>query len=93
MREKSASDGGGYFRIYPYWLSRWLARSLDPASSIFYMHPYELDTREYREVAKPAGISRSWAIHQFAGRGGMERKLHKLFRDYTFHSFQQFYYS
>ena len=85
--------GGGYFRIYPYWLTRWLARKLDHASSIFYMHPYELDTREYREVAKPAGISRKWAVHQFAGRASIESKLHKLFRDYPFQSFRQFYYA
>lgn len=85
--------GGGYFRIYPYWLNHWLARHLDADSSIFYMHPYELDVHEYRDVAKPAGISRRWALHQFAGRGSIQHKLKKLFADYRFTSFQQFYYA
>ncbi len=85
--------GGGYFRLYPYWLSHWLAADLDKDSAIFYMHPYELDTLEYREVAKPAGISPQWAVHQFAGRGSIEGKLQKLFNDYPFTSFQQHYYA
>ena len=85
--------GGGYFRIYPYSLTRWLARDLNPQTSIFYMHPYELDPKEYQEVARPAGISKAWAVHQFAGRAGMVKKLHKLLTDYTFTSFQSQYYN
>lgn len=85
--------GGGYFRIYPYLLTRWLARTLNKGSAVFYMHPYELDTREYQEVAKPAGISKKWAVHQFAGRGGMAKKLHQLLTDYPFTSFQAQYYN
>lgn len=85
--------GGGYFRIYPYALNRWLARDLDQTTGVFYMHPHELDTREYAEVAKPAGISKSWAVHQFAGRAGMVKKLHKLLNDYPFTSFQAQYYN
>ncbi|MFM2318016.1 MAG: hypothetical protein RLZZ215_637 [Pseudomonadota bacterium] len=84
--------GGGYFRIYPYALNRWLARQLNKTSGVFYMHPYELDTKEYQEVAKPAGISKAWAVHQFAGRAGMVNKLHKLLTDYSFTSFQTQYY-
>ncbi|SKA80861.1 polysaccharide deacetylase family protein, PEP-CTERM locus subfamily [Thiothrix eikelboomii] len=84
--------GGGYFRIYPYALNRWLARQLNKTSGVFYMHPYELDIQEYQEVAKPAGISKAWAVHQFAGRSGMVNKLHKLLTDYPFTSFQAQYY-
>ncbi len=85
--------GGGYFRIYPYVLTRYLAAQLDQQSSVFYMHPYELDTAEYREVGKPAGISRKYALHQFAGRGSLPRKLARLFHDYAFSSFCDYYYS
>ncbi|HPY41657.1 MAG TPA: polysaccharide deacetylase family protein [Thiolinea sp.] len=85
--------GGGYFRIYPYALNRWLARDLNQSTGVFYMHPYELDTKEYQEVAKPAGISKTWAVHQFARRAGMIKKLHKLLTDYSFTSFQAQYYN
>lgn len=84
--------GGGYFRIYPYWLTRRLAEPLDKHTSIFYMHPYELDTHEYREVSKLVKIPPKMAIHQFACRSTIEGKLHKLFRDYPFTSFQRAYY-
>lgn len=85
--------GGGYFRIFPYWLTQQLAKQLDPVSSIFYMHPYELDTQEYREVAKPAGIKPLYALHQFAGRASIPRKLDRLLQDYKFTSFQACYYA
>ncbi len=84
--------GGGYFRIYPYWLSRWLARGLNHDTSIFYMHPYEIDTHEYREVSQLVDIAPKMAVHQFARRGSVEAKLHKLLRDYPFSSFRDTYY-
>lgn len=85
--------GGGYFRIYPYWLTKHLAGQLDKQSSVFYMHPYELDEHEYREVGKPAGISKPWAVHQFAGRSSMQSKLNRLLCDYSFSSFRDHYYA
>ena len=84
--------GGGYFRIYPYWLSRWLARDLNHTTSIFYMHPYELDTHEYREVSQQVTIPLKMAVHQFARRGSIQPKLDKLLQDYPFHSFREHYY-
>ncbi|MEB4590143.1 polysaccharide deacetylase family protein [Candidatus Thiothrix sp. Deng01] len=84
--------GGGYFRIYPYWLTQWLARKLDQNTSIFYMHPYELDTNEYREVSQLVDIPTKMAVHQFARRGSVEGKLRKLLLDYPFSSFRDTYY-
>ncbi|WGZ93212.1 MAG: polysaccharide deacetylase family protein [Candidatus Thiothrix putei] len=85
--------GGGYFRIYPYWLSRWLARDLDHDTSIFYMHPYELDTHEHREVSKQVTIPLKMAVHQFARRSSIPGKLNKLLQDYPFTSFRDHYYT
>jgi len=42
--------GGGYFRLYPYWLSRWLlnrART-EQQTAIFYLHPWEIDADQPR---------------------------------------------
>lgn len=84
--------GGGYFRIYPYWFTRWLGRDLHPKTSVFYMHPYELDTDEYQAVSKLVPISSKMALHQFARRSTVTHKLHRLFNDYRFDSFQNIYY-
>ena len=37
--------GGGYFRLYPYWLSRWGLGRINRAGQpfIFYLHPWEID--------------------------------------------------
>lgn len=43
--------GGGYFRQYPYWLSRWLfakASQRGQKSQIFYLHPWEIDPDQPR---------------------------------------------
>lgn len=85
--------GGGYFRLYPYWFNRWLARDLDRDTSVFYMHPYETDTHEYREVSQLVEIPQQMKYHQFARRGSVASKLHQLLRDYPFTSFRDRYYS
>lgn len=84
--------GGGYFRLYPYWLTKLLSRSLDKENSIFYMHPYELDAYEYDTLKEQMPISQKQAWHQFTGRKYTEKKLHRLLKDYPFTSFKQQYY-
>jgi polysaccharide deacetylase family protein (PEP-CTERM system associated) len=43
--------GGGYFRLYPYALTRWAVRRVNEAEGrpcIFYMHPWEVDPGQPR---------------------------------------------
>ena len=42
--------GGGYFRLYPYWLSRWGLGRINRAGKpfIFYLHPWEIDPGQPR---------------------------------------------
>jgi hypothetical protein len=50
------ASGGGYFRLLPYALSRWLLQKvnqLDGQPAIFYFHPWEIDAAQPRI----AGIS------------------------------------
>lgn len=45
------SSGGGYFRLLPYALSRWMLQQVNATeneSAIFYFHPWELDTGQPR---------------------------------------------
>jgi polysaccharide deacetylase family protein (PEP-CTERM system associated) len=84
--------GGGYFRLYPYWLTKVLSRHDINADSVFYMHPYELDPDEYRQVSKTYAIPMRLQLTQFLGRGSQEKKLHRLLSDYTCYSFRDKYY-
>ena len=45
--------GGGYFRLYPYWLSRFFYRSINKSSTpfVFYLHPWEVDPDQPRVKA------------------------------------------
>jgi polysaccharide deacetylase family protein (PEP-CTERM system associated) len=43
--------GGGYFRLYPYAVSRWLIRRVNNGEgkpAVFYLHPWEIDTEQPR---------------------------------------------
>jgi hypothetical protein len=45
-------SGGGYFRLYPYVVSRMLYRKFHRAENqpgIFYMHPWEIDPDQPRQ--------------------------------------------
>lgn len=45
------SSGGGYFRLLPYALSRWMIRRVnetDGEPAVFYFHPWEIDSEQPR---------------------------------------------
>jgi polysaccharide deacetylase family protein (PEP-CTERM system associated) len=45
------SSGGGYFRLLPYGLSRWMLQRVNVAdgqSAVFYFHPWEIDADQPR---------------------------------------------
>jgi len=45
--------GGGYFRLYPYWLSKYFYHSINQQSMpfVFYLHPWEIDPTQPRVKA------------------------------------------
>jgi len=74
--------GGGYFRLLPYWLSRWgLAsinrRELQPF--IFYLHPWEVDPEQPR-------VSASWLsrFRHYTNLGKCEERLRRLLGEFRF---------
>ncbi len=76
--------GGGYFRLWPYWVIRKAWRQLERLGrpGIVYMHPYEYDPSEmksYRGV-----VSLKQRIHQGLGRKGFARKIDRLLRQFEF---------
>lgn len=85
--------GGGYFRVSPYVMTQSLCKNL-PESSVFFMHPYEVDVGEMQAVKQTYGkIPLKWRLSQFSGRDGMPAKLQRLIRDYDMMSFREGYYA
>ncbi|MDQ6679558.1 MAG: DUF3473 domain-containing protein [Pseudomonadota bacterium] len=75
------SSGGGYFRLLPYALSRWMIRRVNAADrqpAIFYFHPWEIDVQQPRI----AGISRKTRFRHYVNIGRMENRLEHLLGDF-----------
>lgn len=76
--------GGGYFRLFPYPVIRRGVRQINRARqpAIIYMHPYEYDPIEFRELDYPVSLLQQ--SHQGLGRRGFPRKIDRLLADFTF---------
>lgn len=75
------SSGGGYFRLLPYALSRWMLGRVnrhDRQSGVFYFHPWEIDTGQPRI----AGISRKTRFRHYVNISRMESRLNCLLGDF-----------
>ena len=75
------SSGGGYFRLLPYALSRWMLRQVnasDREAAVFYFHPWEIDPDQPRI----AGIDRKTRFRHYVNIHRMERRLQSLLRDF-----------
>jgi polysaccharide deacetylase family protein (PEP-CTERM system associated) len=75
------SSGGGYFRLLPYALSRWMLSRVnhaDQQAGIFYCHPWEIDT----EQPRIAGISAKTRFRHYVNIDRMEVRLNNLLRDF-----------
>ncbi|MCR5866063.1 MULTISPECIES: XrtA system polysaccharide deacetylase [Aquincola] len=81
MNRNLPSSGGGYFRLLPYALSRWMLKQVnsgDGASAIFYFHPWEIDAGQPRV----AGIDAKTRFRHYVNIGRMERRLEQLLADF-----------
>lgn len=75
------SSGGGYFRLLPYALSRWMLGRVnghDGEAGIFYFHPWEIDTGQPRI----AGISRKTRFRHYVNIDRMQGRLNQLLDDF-----------
>ena len=74
--------GGGYFRLLPYWLSRWGLASINRNELqpfIFYLHPWEIDPAQPRVAASL--LSR---FRHYTNLGKCEARLKRLLGDFQF---------
>ena len=75
------SSGGGYFRLLPYAVSRWMLQRVntrEQESAIFYFHPWEIDVDQPRI----AGIDRRTRFRHYLNIDRMEQRLACLLRDF-----------
>ena len=75
------SSGGGYFRLLPYAMSRWMLRRVnaqDHESTIFYFHPWEIDT----EQPRINGIDARTRFRHYVNIDRNEAKLKRLLGDF-----------
>lgn len=75
------ASGGGYFRLMPYRLSRWLIRQVnerDKEAAIFYFHPWEVDPGQPRI----AGINAKTRFRHYLNIARMEARLDRLLGDF-----------
>ena len=75
------SSGGGYFRLLPYALSRWMLQRVnatDRQSGIFYFHPWEIDAQQPRIP----GISAKTRFRHYVNIDRVEARLNQLLTDF-----------
>jgi polysaccharide deacetylase family protein (PEP-CTERM system associated) len=75
------SSGGGYFRLLPYALSRWMLRQVNAAdreAAVFYFHPWEIDPGQPRIP----GVDRKTRFRHYVNIHRMDRRLQSLLGDF-----------
>ncbi|MBD3380949.1 MAG: DUF3473 domain-containing protein [candidate division Zixibacteria bacterium] len=84
MKRKIPILGGGYFRLFPYNLSRRFLRMIEKESrpAVVYIHPYELNCQELHTLE----VSRKTRLHQGLFRSRVALRLKKLFKEFAFGS-------
>jgi polysaccharide deacetylase family protein (PEP-CTERM system associated) len=76
------AGGGGYFRLLPYALSRWMMQKVnreDAQPALFYFHPWELDPGQPR----PEGLDAKSRFRHYVNIERMEGRLEQLARDFA----------
>ena len=90
MSRNLPSSGGGYFRLLPYSLSRWMIRRInrvDRESAIFYFHPWEIDVDQPRVQ----GIDLKTRFRHYVNIPRMESRLQSLLADFRWGRMDQIF--
>lgn len=83
-------SGGGYFRLYPYFFSRYaiqLFKAKDSEPYIFYLHPWEVDAKQPRVQ----GVSAKTRFRHYINLKRVEARLGRLLTDFDWSSMADIY--
>lgn len=82
MNRLFPAGGGGFFRFYPYLLSRWAISRVnrkDQRSSIFYFHPWEIDPLQPQQK----NITAKSKFRHYINLNKTEARLTRLLQDFN----------
>ncbi|MCK5696597.1 MAG: DUF3473 domain-containing protein [Gammaproteobacteria bacterium] len=82
MGKNLPGGGGGFFRLYPYALSRWLIQRVneqDKQATIFYFHPWEIDPDQPRQK----NVSFKSRFRHYLNLNKTEKRLNHLLTDFN----------
>jgi polysaccharide deacetylase family protein (PEP-CTERM system associated) len=82
LRVELPASGGGYFRLFPYSLSREFvkrASRMHRSPAVFYVHPWEIDPNQPRQAAAPF-LSR---FRHYLNLDRTEARLRRLLGDFV----------
>ena len=87
MNKLRPAGGGGFFRFYPYPLTRWVINRVNQEgqSTVFYLHPWELDPDQPRQ----AGISAKTRFRHYLNLSKTETRLTRLLNDFSWNTMSQ----
>ncbi len=81
MGRNLPAAGGGWFRLLPYEVSRWMLRRVnaqDQAPCMFYFHPWEIDPEQPRQQ----GLSAKTRFRHYVNLQRMPGRLRQLLKDF-----------
>jgi polysaccharide deacetylase family protein (PEP-CTERM system associated) len=81
MGRNLPAAGGGWFRLLPYSMSRWMLRRVnvqDRAPCMFYFHPWEVDAGQPRQP----GLSAKTRFRHYVNLQRMPGRLRQLLNDF-----------
>jgi polysaccharide deacetylase family protein (PEP-CTERM system associated) len=81
MNKLRPAGGGGFFRFYPYAVTRWAINRVnnEGESTVFYLHPWELDPDQPRQQ----GISAKTRFRHYLNLDKTESRLNRLLTDFN----------
>lgn len=83
-------SGGGYFRLYPYWLTRWAMKRFSQENEkpyIFYLHPWEVDPHQPRM----SDLSVKTRFRHYLNLEKVESRIQAMLREFEWASMAQLY--
>ncbi len=84
--------GGGFFRLYPYQVSKAAYRFLNKQErqpGIFYFHPWEIDPQQPRQQ----NLHFKTRFRHYLNLGRMENRLNRLLQDFSWNTMQNVFLS
>lgn len=84
--------GGGFFRLYPYAVSKWAYQRLNDTemqSGIFYFHPWEIDPEQPRQANLPAKAR----FRHYLNLDKVAGRLERLLSDFEWNTMQKVFLS